>query len=110
MNVSAKEFKNESVFDRNCLIILKLEDIILSMNYIFMQSMPLVKCYIYTAITTLWLLMMVIGSPLKSKVSFVIYVLNKLLKLRLGIITVVLTTNKSASFISADTTMLMGRP
>ena len=81
MNVFAEEFKNESVFDRNCLLILKLEDIILSMNYIFMQSMPLAQCYIYTVITALWLLMMVIASPLKSKVSFATDLLYELMKL-----------------------------
>ena len=33
------EFKEDTAFDKNCLLIIKLEDIILNMNYIFMQEL-----------------------------------------------------------------------
>ena len=47
----SRQFKGEVRFDRNFLLIAKLEYVLLSLNYIFMQDMPLAQCYIYTIIS-----------------------------------------------------------
>ena len=80
-----------------------LEYVLLSLNYIFMQDMPLAQCYIYTVVTGFWLVMVVVGKPLKSKAGFFIFVFTHAMRLVLGLFAVVLATNDIVHFISPDT-------
>ena len=108
LTILTQEFKGEVGFDRNFLLIAKLEYVLLSLNYIFMQDMPLAQCYIYTIVTGFWLLMVIIGRPLKSKAGFIIFMFNQAVRLVLGIFTVVLATNDSIHFISPDVMIIVG--
>ena len=108
LTILTQEFKGEVGFDRNFLLIAKLEYVLLSLNYIFMQDMPLAQCYIYTIVTGFWLLMVIIGRPLKSKAGFIIFVFNQAVRLVLGIFAVVLATNDSIHFISPDMMIIVG--
>ena len=108
LEVFTQDFKDDSWLDKNFLLITKLEDIILSMNYVFMQEMPLAQCYIYTLITGFWLLLVIVTRPLSSRSAFIILVFNESVKLLLGIIAVVMTTNDSADFLSPEMGLTVG--
>ena len=108
LEVLTENLKDDSLFDRNFLLITKLEDIILSMNYVFMQEMPLAQCYIYTLITGFWLLMVLIGKPFSSRSAFIVIVFNESMKLLLGIFAIVLTTNDAADFLTPDMGLTLG--
>ena len=56
------------------------------------------QCYIYTIVTGFWLVMVIVGSPLKSKAGFVIFVFNQAVRLVLGIFAAILATNDSIYF------------
>ena len=106
--VFKEEFKEDTAFDKNCLLIIKFEDVILSMNYIFMQEMPLAQCYIYTLVTGFWLLMIVVGNPLKSRIAMIIFVLNSAIKMILGIIAIVIATDELKVFLNQDSSLMIG--
>ena len=108
LEVFTEDFKDDSWLDRNFLLITKIEDIILSMNYVLMQERPLAQCYIYTIITGFWLLLVIVTRPLNSRSAFIIFVFNESVKLLLGIIAVVLTSNDSADFLSPEMGLIVG--
>ena len=108
LEVFSEEFKDDTAFDRNSLLLFKLKDLILSMNFIFMQEAPLAQCYIYTLITGFWLLMMMVGNPFKTKTGFAIYVFNEVVKCLLGVIAIVLATNDSVNFINQNSLLILG--
>ena len=108
LEVFTESLKDDSLFDKNFLLLTKLEDIILSLNYIFMQEMPLAQCYIYTLVTGFWLLMVLIGKPFTSRSTFLAFVFNGSVKLILGLFAVVLVTNDSADFLTPDMGLLVG--
>ena len=108
MAIYTQEFKGEVGFDRNFLLIAKFEYVLLSLNYIFMQDMPLAQCYIYTIVTGFWLMMVIIGKPLKSKAAFIIFIFNQAVRLVLGIFAVVLAENDLMYLLSPDMMLIMG--
>ena len=108
LTIYIEDFKIESIFDMNFLLIAKLEDIILSLNYVFMQTAPLAQCYIFTVITGFWLLMVIIAKPFRSRLATVILLFNESVKLGLGIIAIVLATNETKYFIDPDMMLTVG--
>ena len=58
--------------------------------------------------TGFWLLMIVIGKPLKSKIGMIIWVLNSGIKLVLGVFAIVMVTNELNDSLDQDTGQLIG--
>lgn len=73
-----------------------------------MQEMPLAQCYIYTLVTGFWLLMIVVGNPLKSRIAMIIFVLNSAIKMILGIIAIVIATDELKVFLNQDSSLMIG--
>ena len=110
MAVFQEEYNEDNRFDKNFMFVMKFQDLLVCVNFFFLQRAPLAQCYVYTLLIGYLIIITLIVRPSKSLLSMIGLLFNEFGKLVLGILAIIIASDKQTGhLLSQDMMLVIGK-
>ena len=102
ISMIAEDFRQDCWFNRNFMTVIIMENLCVSLLLALLQSCGLAQAILYTFITVVYIVLVLIYRPLKSKIQKTIFFSNQGCKVIMGVVSILYGVQNEINFLTAN--------